>query len=106
VRIIVASCSVEEADGLARSLVEGGHVACVNLVPGVRAHYVWKGELCRDEEVLMWMETSDEACASAVARLTELHSYDVPKILVLEPQGVNAPYLAWLHEQVRAAATS
>jgi periplasmic divalent cation tolerance protein len=41
--------SAEDADRLARALVERRLAACVNVVPGVVSHYRWKGELQRDE---------------------------------------------------------
>jgi len=46
------------------------------------------------------METTNECVAAAMQRLRELHSYEVPKIVVLDPAHVDASYLAWLSEVV------
>ena len=97
-RLIVASCSPEAAEPLLQRLLEEHLVGCGNLVPGVRSHYWWEGEIQRDEETLMLIETTADLADSATARLRELHPYDVPKILVLDPVAVDAGYLAWLRD--------
>jgi periplasmic divalent cation tolerance protein len=80
-RVILATCSPSEADALLDALLRERLVACGNLIPGVQSRYFWEGEIQSDEEILMLMETTDENAPAAVARLRELHSYDVPKIL-------------------------
>jgi periplasmic divalent cation tolerance protein len=100
-RVIFATCSPAEADGLVERLLEERLIGCANLVPGVRSHYVWKGEICRDEETVLFMETTKERVEAAMQRIRELHSYDVPKIVVLDSTDVDADYGAWLAEVVR-----
>jgi periplasmic divalent cation tolerance protein len=102
-RIIFATCSPDGAEELAARLLEERLVACCNIVPGVRSLYWWEGELCRDEEVVMLMETSADRCEAATARLAELHPYDVPKIVVLDPERCDPRYLEWLHSVTRPA---
>jgi periplasmic divalent cation tolerance protein len=99
-RVIFSTCSPAEAEGLVERLLEERLIGCANLVPGVRSHYLWEGEVCRDEEVVLLMETTNECVAAAMQRLRELHSYEVPKIVVLDPAHVDASYLAWLSEVV------
>ena len=95
-RILFATCSPQESDALVGTLLEERLIGCANVVPGVRSHYWWEGEICHDEEVLLFMETDDETVPAATRRLRELHSYDVPKILVLEPSDCDADYRSWL----------
>jgi periplasmic divalent cation tolerance protein len=100
-RVILATCSPAEADSLLDTLLSERLVGCGNLIPGVRSRYLWEGKIESDEEILMLLETTDENAAAAVARLSELHSYDVPKILTLEPRECEASYLAWLRGVTR-----
>jgi periplasmic divalent cation tolerance protein len=95
-RLILATCSAAEADDLAVTLLRERLIACSNVVPGVRSHYWWEGELCCDEEVLLLMETSAAGAERAARRLRELHSYDVPKILTLDPSACDPAYRDWL----------
>ena len=97
-RIIFATCAADEADALASRLVEERLVACVNVLPGVRSIYRWQGEVCREEEVMLWMETTVDLAPAAAARLRALHSYEVPKIIVIAPERCDDAYRAWLEE--------
>ena len=97
-RVIFATCSAEEADRLAGQLVEERLVGCINVLPGVRSVYRWHGEVCRDEEVVLLMETTAELAGAAATRLRALHSYDVPKIIVLAPDHCDPDYGRWLAE--------
>ena len=95
-RLIFATCSPERAEPVLRALLEERLVGCGNLIPGVVSLYWWEGEIERDEEVVMWMETTVDLVASATTRLRELHPYDVPKIVVIDPESTDPDYLAWL----------
>mgnify|MGYP002642401381 CR=1 FL=1 len=95
-RIVVVSCSVDEVEGLLDSLLEERLVGCGNIVPSVRSHYWWEGQVCRDEESLLLMETEDELVPALMQRVVELHSYEVPKILALEVAQALPAYAQWL----------
>ena len=91
----------ERATALARTLVEEGLAACVNLVPGVRSVYQWEGKTVEEEEVLCLIKTRPEVFARAQARILALHPYDVPEILAFEVDDGSPAYLAWLKESTR-----
>ena len=57
-----------------------------------------KEEAAADEEVVMLMETPAALADAAVARLRDLHPYDVPKILTLTPDQTDPDYLTWLQQ--------
>ena len=96
VLVVLSTAPVEEAQTLARTLVEEGLVACVNLVPGVESIYTWRGEVRKDAEVLLLMKTTQSKFDSLEARFVGLHSYDVPELLAL-PVGRGLPaYLDWI----------
>lgn len=88
---------------LARALVERSIAACVNVVPGVASIYRWKGALEEASEVLMVVKTTAARVADVEALLIELHPYDVPELIVLEPAHVEAKYLRWLQSETGAA---
>jgi periplasmic divalent cation tolerance protein len=86
-----------------RKLLEERLIGCANILPQVRSMYWWEGAIQDDGEVVLLMETPAARVDAAVARLEELHPYDVPKIVAIDAATVNAPYLAWL-QQVTAPA--
>jgi len=92
----------EAAERIARALVERRLVACVNLVAGVRSVYRWKGEIAEADEVLLVAKTAVDRLEGLERALKELHPYDVPEMVALEPDRVEAAYLAWLVESTRS----
>ena len=92
--------SAEDAERLARTLVERRLAACVNVVPGVVSHYRWQGELHRDEERLLVIKTRAERLGALRAALVELHPYEVPELVALEITAGHEAYLEWLDDSV------
>ena len=100
-RIAFTTCdSLESATALARALVERRLVACVNVVPGVRSIYRWNGEIHEDAEVLLVIKTASERLEALTAAVNEMHSYDVPELVVLPVEAGSQPYLDWIAESV------
>jgi periplasmic divalent cation tolerance protein len=89
------------AQRIARGLVEAQLVACVNLVPGVQSIYRWEGKVESAEEVLGVMKTTTEAYAALEARIRELHPYEVPEIVAVPVELVEAKYAKWVGEMTR-----
>lgn len=88
-----------EADRLAQALVEEGLAACVNLSP-VRSVFRWNGAVQQEPEVAMWIKVSAAALPVLRERLLELHSYDVPELLVLpvDTEASSEAYVRWVRE--------
>ena len=91
----------EDAERIARALVEGRLAACVNVVPGVASFYRWKGEVCHDEEWLLVIKTRAEKVEALREALVSLHPYELPELVALPIEAGHAPYLAWLDESLR-----
>ena len=90
---------MEAARKMAETLVKERLAACANLFPGMRSVYEWKGALAFDGEVAAIFKTTPERAPAAQARIAALHPYEVPAILRLPVEHVNAPYLDWLRER-------
>lgn len=97
--VIVTVPDEEHGERLARCLVEERLAACVNLVPGIRSLYKWKGELCQDQEVLLLIKTRRELLESLVKKVRGIHPYELPEILALDVAGGLADYLAWVSQE-------
>ena len=101
-RVVALStvATAEDAERIARSLVERRVAACVNVVPGVVSVYRWKGEVCRDEERLLVVKTRAEKLDALREALLSLHPYELPELVALPVVAGHEPYLAWLDESV------
>jgi periplasmic divalent cation tolerance protein len=95
-RVLFCTAPVDAAPQLVRRLLEEKLIGCGNILPGARSLYWWQGAIQDDAEAVIWMETTAQRVDAAIARLAQLHPYDVPKIVALDPAAVNEPYGAWL----------
>ena len=91
--------SAEEADRIAGALLERRLAACVQTMP-IESRYVWKGEVAHEREVLLLVKTRQDRFVDVQAAIAELHSYELPEILLLPVTAGWPPYLAWLDEAV------
>jgi periplasmic divalent cation tolerance protein len=99
--VILSTCATEEeAERLARDLVEARLAACVNIVPRVRSFYRWKGAIEDAAECLLVIKSSRPLFDALRAALEKAHPYEVPEVVAL-PIVDGAPnYLNWLHENL------
>jgi len=93
--------SQEDAERIARTLVEERLAACVSIVPGLTSLYWWEGKISRDPEVLLIIKTSEQAYERLETRLREIHPYQVPEIVALRAERVYEGYMEWLEGEVR-----
>ena len=103
VLVLSTVAQAEDAERIARALVERRVAACVNVVPGLTSFYRWKGALQRDDERLLLIKTRRDAFAALEQALRALHPYEVPEIVALPLEAGSAAYLAWIDENVGGA---
>jgi periplasmic divalent cation tolerance protein len=100
--VVLTSCAAEaDAERLARALVAGRLAACVNVVPGVRSFYRWKGEIESGEEFLLIVKTSRDLFPALRAEMEKLHAYEVPELLALPVVAGAENYLSWIESNLR-----
>ncbi len=90
-----------EAKRLAERLVSEKLAACVSAVPNVSSVYRWRGKVERAREVLVVVKTSMKKLERLIPRIKELHSYEVPEVLVLRVERGLPKYLKWIEESLR-----
>jgi periplasmic divalent cation tolerance protein len=96
--VFMTASDVNEAERIAEALVARSLVACVNIVAACRSVYRWKGELVKDNEVLIIAKTKRGNFEAIVAVVTELHSYDVPEIIATDLTSLSDGYAGFLND--------
>jgi periplasmic divalent cation tolerance protein len=91
--------SAEVAERIAKTLVEESLCACVSLVPEVLSVYRWEKKLCSEKEILLLIKTVQGQLRRLEARLLALHPYEVPELIVLDPEHVGQRYLGWVQSE-------
>jgi periplasmic divalent cation tolerance protein len=76
-------------------LVESHLAAGVQIMP-IESIYRWDGEVVEDQEWLLIAKTRSERFDSINDVVSEMHSYDVPPVLMVEMAQASRPYLDWI----------
>ncbi|MFC2005804.1 divalent-cation tolerance protein CutA [Chloroflexota bacterium] len=90
----------EEARKIGRTLVEERLAACVNIHP-IKSIYRWQESIQEEGEVVMFVKTKAELADDVIARVKDLHSYEVPCIVALPIIEGYPDYLQWIKESTR-----
>jgi periplasmic divalent cation tolerance protein len=88
--------SDEEARRIARILVEERLAACANIFGDCHSIYRWEGEIEEAEEVAALFKTRDDLAEALIARLAELHNYDVASAVVWPIADALESYAHWV----------
>lgn len=88
--------NTEEAENLARKIVEAKLAACVQVLPQMKSFYFWENEVQEDSENLLLIKTLEEKFDELEKFIKENHSYDVPEIVAVSSEKVSEDYLKWM----------
>ncbi|HEV3138677.1 MAG TPA: divalent-cation tolerance protein CutA [Pirellulales bacterium] len=100
IQVVTATSSKEEAEKIARALVERRLAACVQVAGPVTSTYHWQGQIESAQEFLCIIKTRQSHYLALEDAIRELHSYEVPEILALEVSAGNRDYLNWLRDEL------
>ena len=98
----ITAGSLPEAQSIARTLVEERLAACCSVIPVAHSFYRWEGTLHHDEESLIICKTVEDVFPALERRVREMHSYDVPELIMTPVTGGSQEYLAWVSASVDA----
>jgi periplasmic divalent cation tolerance protein len=102
VRLALSTFSDDSsAESVVRKLLEERLIACGTLIPTVRSLYLWQGKIEESVETMVLFKTMHDVMPRFVERLEELHPYEVPEIILLEPETVSRGYEFWARESLR-----
>ncbi len=102
--IFVTACSNEEAEKIARHLVDEGLAACVNIIPAVSSVFRWQGKINQVKETLLIIKSVSTGLEAITKRVKQLHSYQVPEVIALPIIGGLKEYLDWLRGETAAGS--
>ena len=99
VRVVFISVPREEANKMARALVEKRLAACVNIVPKIESFYWWDESVLKDEEALLIAKTTQQRFDALRAWVVENHPYDLPEIISLPLSDGLSDYIEWVKKE-------
>jgi periplasmic divalent cation tolerance protein len=99
--LVLTTCgNDEDAQDLAKMLVEQRLAACVNAIGKVASTYRWQGKVQQDQETLLIIKTTAPRLAALEKAIRASSKYELPEVIALPVQAGSHEYLAWLRESV------
>lgn len=90
----------EEAIETARNLLARKLIACANVLPAATSIYSWKEKIEQQSESIMIAKTTAKNSEAVIALMNELHSYDLPCVLVLPVESGLPEFINWVDTEV------
>ena len=97
---LVTVPNIEEGKKIANILVESKLAACVNIIQNVISIYRWKGNIERENEMLLIIKTTENKCNLIIQKVREIHSYSNPECVAFKIEKGSEKYLNWINEVV------
>ena len=100
VEIVVTTDRKENAQAIARDLVENRLAACVQVRGPIQSTYRWKGRIETAEEWQCVAKSRLDLFDRLEEAVRRMHPYEVPEILALPISAAGQNYLAWLKSEL------
>ncbi|MEM0096506.1 MAG: divalent-cation tolerance protein CutA [Candidatus Bathyarchaeia archaeon] len=98
--VLVTAPSKNEAEKIAKTLLEERLIACANIIGPVHSLFWWLGKIDKAQEHLIIMKTRKALFGKVCERVKALHSYQIPEIIAMPITEGSKDYLKWLDESL------
>lgn len=89
-----------EAERIGRTVVEERLAACVNILAPCRSIYRWQGAIESEEEIPAIFKTTSAEADALIARIADLHSFEVPCVVAWPIDQLLVRYAEWVESSV------
>jgi periplasmic divalent cation tolerance protein len=100
IQVVTTVAREEDAQKVARTLVEERLAACVQIVGPITSIYRWQGATETSHEWQCWAKSRHELYPRIEEAIRKVHPYEVPEIHAVPVIAGSASYLAWLDDEV------
>lgn len=100
--LYITAPSAQEANSIARALLEERLIACANVLDAAVSLYWWQGKIEQNAEAIVFAKTTSALAEQAIARVKALHSYECPCIVALPIHAGYPPFLDWIRAEASA----
>ena len=101
IQVVTAIEKREDAEKIAKALVEKRLAACVQILGPIVSTYWWKGTIERAEEWLCIIKSKKNLYEELEKSIKEIHPYETPEIFALPVVAGSKDYLKWLSNEVK-----
>ncbi len=95
-QVVTTTTTREQAQQIARALLERHLAGCVQIVGPLTSLYWWEGQIEEAEEYLCIIKTQATLYEGLESFLKEIHPYQTPEIIGVNINKGSQDYLDWL----------
>ncbi len=99
IQVTTTTGSKEDAERIARHLVERRLAACVQVSGPISSSYRWQGAIESAEEWRCVVKTRRGLYDEVERAIRDAHPYETPEILAVAVTEASSDYLAWIERE-------
>jgi len=100
IQVLTAAEKKEDAEKIAKVLVEKRLAGCVQIIGPIESTYWWKGNVETAEEWLCFIKSKKVLYEELEKAIKEIHPYEIPEIIAIPIVGGSKVYLEWLSNEL------
>lgn len=102
IQVVTTMASREDAERMARALVEKRLAACAQVSGPLTSFFWWEEKIDRSEEYACVIKTRKDLFEEVEEAIRGLHPYQVPEILATPVVAGGREYLQWMAAELAA----
>jgi len=103
IQVITTVDDKEEAQRIARAVVEKRLAACVQIIGPVSSMYWWEDNIVEEPEHICLIKSRENLYPELEQLIMEEHSYEIPEILVVPVLKGSDGYFGWMEKELKVA---
>ncbi|NIA08270.1 MAG: divalent cation tolerance protein CutA [Nitrospiraceae bacterium] len=101
IQVFTAIKKREDAEKIAKKLVEMRLAGSVQIVGPIVSTYWWKGNMETSQEWLLFIKSIRDLYKEIESKIKKMHPYEVPEIIAVPIVDASNDYLEWLKSELR-----
>jgi periplasmic divalent cation tolerance protein len=101
IQVATTTENKQDAERIAKALVERRLAACVQLLGPVVSTYWWKNNIETAQEWLCYIKTRKALYDEVEEAIKGVHPYETPEIIAMPIVAGSDDYLDWLNQELR-----
>ncbi|GHM58000.1 MAG: divalent-cation tolerance protein CutA [Candidatus Mesenet longicola] len=96
--IYITISSYEGAKKIVEELLKEKLIACANIFRNITSMYLWQGEVCSKDEVIVIVKSLSTLAHDVIAKIKSIHPYEIPGIIAIPTDKVDNDFYTWVCE--------
>ena len=101
--VVTSFLRLEDAQAMARHLIERRLAACVQIHQDIHSAYRWQGRIREELEVRLSAKTVTDKWDEITQFIQSQHPFDLPEVIAYIPDRYSAQYGNWVKAEVKSS---